>query len=141
MGQITGKADKMSKISNIQLHFADSVAAKLQKLLVRRITLRSLVIVLDADDVVLAEIAAGLDLDQLQHDLAGIFQPVDGADQMVTKLMRSAWKPSFADSDRPGQAVTQHKVRAQPQIDAQHSARMMTDQGPCFSTTIKRLSM
>jgi hypothetical protein len=37
---------------------------------------RTPVIILDADDIVLAEIAAGLDLDQLQQNLAGIFQPV-----------------------------------------------------------------
>ena len=34
----------------------------------------ALVIVLDADDVVLAEIAAGLHLDQFEQDLAGILQ-------------------------------------------------------------------
>jgi hypothetical protein len=48
---------------------------------------RPLIIVLDADDVVLAEIAAGLDLDQLQYDLAGIFQPVDGADRDVDRFV------------------------------------------------------
>src|SRR3954462_14190863 len=37
---------------------------------------RPLVVVLDADDVVFAEIAAGLDFDQLERDLAGVFQPV-----------------------------------------------------------------
>jgi hypothetical protein len=43
----------------------------------------ALVIVLDADDVVLAEIAAGLHLDKLQHDLARIFKTVGGADRNV----------------------------------------------------------
>jgi hypothetical protein len=36
----------------------------------------ALIIVLDADDVVLAEIAPGLHLDQLQLDLAGVFAPI-----------------------------------------------------------------
>ena len=34
--------------------------------------LRPPIVILDADDVVLAEIAAGLNLDQLEQDLAGI---------------------------------------------------------------------
>ena len=33
----------------------------------------ALVVILDADDVVLAEIAAGLHLDQFQQNLAGVF--------------------------------------------------------------------
>src|SRR5258707_12011584 len=44
---------------------------------------RSLVIILDADDVVLAKVAAGLDLDQFELDLAGVFQPVHRADRDV----------------------------------------------------------
>jgi hypothetical protein len=44
-------------------------------------------VVLDADDVVLAEIAAGLHLDQLQHDLARVFQPVDGADRDIDRFV------------------------------------------------------
>ena len=35
-----------------------------------------MIIVLDPHDVVLAEIAAGLHLDQFQIDLAGIFEPM-----------------------------------------------------------------
>jgi hypothetical protein len=35
--------------------------------------------VLEADDVVFAEIAAGLHLDDMQRDLARVFQPVRGA--------------------------------------------------------------
>src|SRR5260370_36244246 len=42
---------------------------------------------LDPDDVILAEIAAGLDLDQLQDDLAGILKPVDRADRNVDRLV------------------------------------------------------
>jgi hypothetical protein len=33
---------------------------------------------MSADNIVLAQIAAGLDFDQFQEDLAWIFQPVDG---------------------------------------------------------------
>src|SRR5713226_1716155 len=39
------------------------------------------IVILDPDDVVLAEIAAGLDLDQLQIDLAGIFEAVRRSDR------------------------------------------------------------
>jgi hypothetical protein len=35
---------------------------------------RPLIIILNADNVLLAEVAAGLGLDQLQHNLAGIFE-------------------------------------------------------------------
>ena len=48
---------------------------------------RALIIILDADDVILAEIAAGLDLDQFQQDLAGIFQPVHRADRDIDRLV------------------------------------------------------
>ena len=48
------------------------------------------VIVLDADDVVLAEIAAGLHLDQLEHDLARIFQPVHRAHRDVDRIRSRA---------------------------------------------------
>jgi len=36
--------------------------------------------VVEADDVVFAEVAAGLDLDQLQREVAGVFQAVHLAD-------------------------------------------------------------
>jgi organic radical activating enzyme len=48
---------------------------------------RSPIIVLDPDNIVLAEIAAGLHLDQLQQNLAGIFQPVHGADRDIDLLV------------------------------------------------------
>src|ERR1700722_10802904 len=48
---------------------------------------RALIIILDADDVILAEIAAGLDLDQFQQDLAGVFEPVDGPDREVDRFV------------------------------------------------------
>jgi len=49
--------------------------------------LRPLIIVLDADDIVLAEVASGLDLDELQQNLAGIFQPVHGADRDIDRFV------------------------------------------------------
>src|ERR1700690_771614 len=48
---------------------------------------RALVIVLDADDIPLAEIAPGLNLDQFQEDLARIFQPMDGADRDIDRFV------------------------------------------------------
>ena len=46
-----------------------------------------MIIILDANDIVLAEIAPGLNLDQLQQNLARIFQPVDGADRDVDRFV------------------------------------------------------
>jgi hypothetical protein len=43
--------------------------------------------VLDAVDVVLAETASGLDLDQFERDLAWILQPVDSAHQDVNRFV------------------------------------------------------
>ena len=37
------------------------------------------IVILDADDIVLAEIAAGLHFDQLEQDLARVFEAVHGA--------------------------------------------------------------
>ena len=48
---------------------------------------RAVVDVLDADDVVLAEIGAGLHLDQLEVDLAGIGEAVDDADRQEDRLV------------------------------------------------------
>jgi hypothetical protein len=45
------------------------------------------VIVLDADDVILAEIAAGLHLDQLQQDLSGVLEPVHRAHRDIDRLV------------------------------------------------------
>jgi hypothetical protein len=44
---------------------------------------RALIVILDTDNVVLAEVAAGLDLDQFQQNLAGVFQPVHCADRDI----------------------------------------------------------
>src|SRR5277367_3423903 len=49
--------------------------------------LDAIVDVLDADDVVLAEVRAGLDLDQLQVDLARIGEPVDHPDRQEDRLV------------------------------------------------------
>src|ERR1700722_14524456 len=59
--------------------------------------LRALIVVLDADDVVLAEVAAGLALDQFQHNLAGIFQPVDGADRNIDRFVLVQALDQFVD--------------------------------------------
>src|SRR5689334_22797964 len=48
---------------------------------------RALIIVLDTDDIVLAEIAPGLHLDQFEHDLAGIFKPMGGADRDIDRFI------------------------------------------------------
>ena len=47
----------------------------------------SLIAVLEADDIVLAEIAARLNLDQEERRLAGVLQPVFGADGDVRGLV------------------------------------------------------
>jgi hypothetical protein len=47
---------------------------------------RPSIVILDANDVVLAEIAAGLDLDQLEQDLAGIFQPISSFHEFAPLL-------------------------------------------------------
>ena len=52
-----------------------------------RIFSASLIIIFNPDDVVFTEIASGLDLNQLQEDLAGIFQPVDGTDRDIDRFV------------------------------------------------------
>src|SRR6185436_3871977 len=59
--------------------------------------LAALVVVLDADDVVLAEIAAGLDFDQFELDLAGILQPVHRADRDVDRFVLVHGLDQFVD--------------------------------------------
>src|SRR5262245_57502287 len=53
----------------------------------RQSSSRAPIVVLDADDVILAKITSGLDLDQLQHDLAGIFEPVHCAHRNIDRLI------------------------------------------------------
>jgi hypothetical protein len=60
-----------------------------QESLVSAMPSRPAIIVLDADDIVLPEIAAGLNLDQLKHDLAGIFQPVHRAGRDIDRFIHS----------------------------------------------------
>ena len=45
------------------------------------------IVVLDADDVVFAEIAAGLHLDQFERNLARIFHAMRGADGNIDRLV------------------------------------------------------
>ena len=52
-----------------------------------RYRLRSAVSVLEADDVVLAEIGARLHLDEVERDLAGIFEAVARAERNVGRLV------------------------------------------------------
>ena len=49
--------------------------------------LRPVIIVFDAHDIVFAQVAAGLDLDQFQIDLAGIFKTVPGPDGDIDQLV------------------------------------------------------
>src|SRR6267142_6398708 len=57
----------------------------------------ALVIVLDANDIVLAEIAAGLDFDQLQRNLARIFHPVSRADRNIDRFVLMYGLDEFID--------------------------------------------
>src|SRR6266481_3490671 len=57
----------------------------------------ALVIVLDANDVVLAEIAAGLDFDQLQRNLAWIFHPMGRADRNIDRFVLMYGLDEFID--------------------------------------------
>jgi hypothetical protein len=65
---------------------------------------RTPVIILNADDVVLAEITAGLNLDQFQQNLAGVFQPVDGADRDIDRLVLVHDLDQFVDGHARGAA-------------------------------------
>src|SRR5204863_519581 len=57
----------------------------------------ALIIVLDANDVVLAEIAAGLDFDQLQRNLAWIFHPMGRADRNIDRFVLMHGLDEFVD--------------------------------------------
>ena len=65
--------------------------------------------VFEADDVVFAEIGAGLHLDQVQRDLAGVFQPMGRAERDIARLV-------FGENDllvaaaHPGRALHHHPV-------------------------------
>jgi hypothetical protein len=65
--------------------------------------LRTAIVILDANDIVLAEIAAGLNLDQLQRDLAGVFQPVQASSDTMTA---SISRPAPVNDIRSTSAVT-----------------------------------
>src|ERR1043166_7595468 len=49
--------------------------------------LSALVNILEPDDVVLAEIAAGLNFDQFERNLAGIGEPMHGPDRDIGRLV------------------------------------------------------
>ena len=57
-----------------------------------------LVNIVETHDVVFAEIAAGLDLNQLQLDLAGILQPVDSANRDIDRFVLMHDFDQFVDS-------------------------------------------
>ena len=63
-----------------------------------------LVVILDADDVVLAKITPGLNLDQFQQNLARIFQPVDGADRDIDRFVLVHDLDCFVDRHASGTA-------------------------------------
>ena len=44
-------------------------------------------LVFDADDVILAEVGAGLHFDQLEQDLAGVGEAMDAAERQVDRLV------------------------------------------------------
>ena len=50
-------------------------------------TAGSAIIIFDADDIILAEITPGLDLDQFELDLAGIFQAMLRPDRNVARFI------------------------------------------------------
>ena len=71
-----------------QAELDDEVAGQVLRLqLARPAPSRPVIVVLDAHDVVLAEIAAGLYLDQLKVDLARIFEAMPGTARNVDRLV------------------------------------------------------
>src|SRR5580692_7225452 len=58
--------------------------------------------ILEADDVVLAEVAAGLHLDEFERDLARIGEPVNGADRDIGGLVLVQDLLVVADGDFRG---------------------------------------
>jgi len=52
-----------------------------------RIFSASLIIIFNPNDVVLTEITSGLNLNQFQDNLAGVFQPMSGTDRDVDRLI------------------------------------------------------
>src|SRR5271165_536013 len=84
-------------------------AAKLRAIAQRRERSAAAVGILEPDDVVLAEIAAGLHLDQRQRDAAGIFQPVDAAERQIDALVLLN-QPPFGIARDQGAAVHDHPV-------------------------------
>src|ERR1700722_10614105 len=68
------------------------------------ITSFTVIDVVDSDDVVLAEIAAGLNLDQLDVDLAWIGEPVRRANRQVDRFVLVNERHSLVERDLGGAA-------------------------------------
>jgi hypothetical protein len=71
------------------------------------------IVVLDPHDIVLAEIAAGLHLDRLEIDLAGIFQTMRGAARRVNQFVLATASALVADRHR---AVPRTPPSARPMM-------------------------
>jgi len=86
--------------------------------------LRTLIVIFDADDVVLAEITPGLDLDQFELDLAGILQSVDRADRDIDRFVLVHGFDIRSDGDLGG-AAHHHPVLCAMVVllQRQHAAR------------------
>src|SRR3954471_12630711 len=65
---------------------------------------RALIVVFNPDDVVFAEIASSLDLDQLQHDFTGVLHPVHSAHRDVNGLVLVHAFDGLVDGDAGGAA-------------------------------------
>src|SRR5262249_49367960 len=88
--------------------------------------------VVEAHDIVLAEIAADLHLDQFERDLAGIGEPMNAADRDIDRLVLVHAAHVVAESDlgrscdhhpmfRPVEVLLQRELAAWLNDDALHS--------------------
>ena len=74
----------------------------------------SLINIIQPDDIVLAEIAAGLNLDQLEGDLAVVGEAVHGTDRNIDSLILVHDALFLADGDFGGPAHHHPMFRAVP---------------------------
>src|SRR5258708_39801735 len=81
----------------------------------------SAIVVLDPHDIVLAKIAAGLDLDQLQVDLAGILQAMLRSDRDIDRFVLVYGFGLFSDHD-PGRAAADTPVLGAVVVQLQRQA-------------------
>jgi hypothetical protein len=84
------------------------------------------IVVLDRHDIVLAEIAAGLHLDRLEIDLAGIFQTMRGAARRVNQFVLATASALVADRHPRS---TAHATQCPAHDDARRR-----QPAPCFTT-------